>query len=130
MVQTEATGSLMAIQFRSPEKGVVVGLDGTILTTQNGGASWVRIPDAKTKNSQHLFAVSWDAQNNGWIAVGSKGVWERMDADLTTFSTGKLSSSDLSAHTKIGLIDSKQVVIAGERPGLWDGTQWTTLVGR
>ena len=130
MIQTQATGSLMAIQFRTPEKGVAVGLDGTILTTQNSGATWTRIPDSKTKNAQHLFAITWDAQNNEWVAVGSKGVWVRMDADLTTFNTGKLSASDLAAHTKIGIIDQTHLVVAGERPGIWDRSQWTSLVGR
>lgn len=129
-LQSDATASLMAIAFRSPDKGVAVGLDGTILSTDNGGSSWVRAADSKTKNSQHLFAVTWDAKNNEWLAVGSKGVWVRMDADLTQFSAGKLSSSDLSAHTKIGIIDQTHVLIAGERPGIWDRKQWTSLVGR
>lgn len=130
IVQSEATSSLMAIQFRDSDKGVAVGLDGTILHTEDGGANWRRVPDAQSNNTQHLFAVTWDSKNNEWIAVGSKGVWVRMDGDLTHFTTGKLSSSDLSAHTKIGLIDQSQMVIAGERPGIWDRTHWTSLVGR
>ena len=130
MVQSEATSSLMAIQFRDTDHGVAVGLDGTILHTENGGGVWHRAPDSQTGNVQHLFGLSWDAKNNEWIAVGAKGVWVRANADLTKFQTGRLSASDLSAHTKIGLLDQSTMLIAGEHPGLWDRSAWTTLVGR
>jgi photosystem II stability/assembly factor-like uncharacterized protein len=129
-VQSEATSSLMALEFRDASHALAVGLDGTILWTDNAGAAWHRVADSMTQNTQHLFAVQWDPLNEEWIAVGSKGVWLRINPEHSQFKTGKLSTSDLSAHTKIGVIDKDHLLIAGDSPGIWDKSTWTSLIGR
>jgi photosystem II stability/assembly factor-like uncharacterized protein len=128
-VKTQSPGSITAVAFRDAENGVAVGVDGAILWTSDGGKEWHFIPGDKTGNIQHLLAVQWDAAESCWIATGNKGVWVKADPTVSKFTVGKFSSSDLSPHTKIVFM-GKQVIVAGAHAGLWDGTTWTTLVGK
>ena len=48
---------------------MAVGLTGTLLVTEDGGASWRDVPPL---TREHLLDIAWD--ENRWVAVGDKGV--------------------------------------------------------
>lgn len=61
---------LWDVAFLDKFRGFVVGEEGTILHTLNGGRSWHRIPGPTGK---HLQSVCFDEMGNGWI-VGQDGI--------------------------------------------------------
>jgi len=61
---------LWDIAFLDRFRGFVVGEEGTILQTLNGGRSWNREPSPTGK---HLQSICFDGMGNGWI-VGQDGI--------------------------------------------------------
>ena len=88
--------SLMAVSFRNKNDGVVVGLEGTILTTMDAVESWEIVA---TKISDHLFDVTWDGEE--WIAVGSDGSLLQGDKNSTSWHNRGLSKQERGWHTKV-----------------------------
>lgn len=130
VVQSASQSSLTAIEFRDANHAVAVGLDGAFLSTDNAGESWHKVAPDITGSAQHLFGVRWDAPHDRWLAVGAKGVWVTADSAMTKFAAGRLSTTDLSAHTKVGLVADGSAVIAGNSPGIWNNGRWESLTGR
>jgi photosystem II stability/assembly factor-like uncharacterized protein len=118
--------SLMAIDFRNNQEGFIVGLSGTMLWTTDGGKSWNMVDESDNPNKEHLFAVSWDPAANSWLAVGAKGIWVRVAPDISKIWTGKLSSSDLSAHTDVS-IAGDDIYVTGASIGVWNKGKWLSL---
>jgi len=129
-IKSASASSLTAIEFRNRTHGLAVGLDGAMLATRDGGGTWEMLNDKGGATRQHLFGVKWDEMRGEWLAVGAKGVWVSVRGDFGSITTGRLSSSDLSAHTKIALSGTRAAIIAGASPGLWDRKSWQSLIGK
>lgn len=106
-VAAPVKSSLMAVTFRDELQGVAVGLDGVVLTTQDGGASWSTQPSG---TREHLFDVAWDG--SAWVAVGDKGVLVSGDASGRAWQASRLTENDRAWHTKV-LADADQLVAGG-----------------
>lgn len=59
-----------ALFFINEKEGWIVGNNGVILHTQNGGSSF-EIQESGTK--ANLYAITYDGENNLWV-VGSPGI--------------------------------------------------------
>ena len=106
-VATPVKTSLMAIAFRDDTEGVAVGLDGVVLATQDGGATWLAQPSG---TREHLFDVTWDGVS--WVAVGDKGVLVVGDASGRSWQSSRVGANDRAWHTRI-VADSGRYIVAG-----------------
>ncbi|MEI6127076.1 MAG: YCF48-related protein [Pseudomonadota bacterium] len=71
--------NLYGVCFTSPDLGWITGMDGTIIRTQDGGATWKRLT-AKADFTLYKVAVIKD---RGW-AIGAKGSYlESLDGGTT-----------------------------------------------
>jgi len=61
--------ALLSVKFVTPQKGWVVGQDGTILYTKDGGETWAA---QKSGTEQDLKSASFVDEKSGW-AVGDGG---------------------------------------------------------
>jgi photosystem II stability/assembly factor-like uncharacterized protein len=72
---TLSTTTLNGVDFADPQNGIVVGDDGTVLRTENGGTTWTLI---SLGTDRHLLDVFlWDT-DFGW-AVGANGTIRRLN---------------------------------------------------
>ncbi|MGH8806793.1 MAG: YCF48-related protein, partial [Noviherbaspirillum sp.] len=99
---------LMAIAFRDAANGIAVGVEGTVLATGDGGASWEVMPKA---TNEHLFDLTWDGAS--WVAVGDKGELLKGDAQARQWQILRASANDRGWHTEI-VSTSSHYLIAGE----------------
>ncbi|MFZ6049415.1 YCF48-related protein [Pseudomonas sp. CR3202] len=114
-------GSLMSVQFRDARNGVAVGLEGALLVTRDGGLSWETVALGIT---EHLFDVLWNPNEQRWFATGALGRW--VSGNDEGWKTGALDERNLSWHTR-GLLDGRNIWLAGADIGHWDGRQWSEL---
>jgi photosystem II stability/assembly factor-like uncharacterized protein len=61
---------LADVWFPDPKHGFIVGEFGTLLTTDDGGATWYRVP---TPTEKTLFGVHFTDRDRGWV-VGIDGL--------------------------------------------------------
>ena len=106
-IRTPATASLTGIAFRDARHGVAVGLEGVLIVTRDGGASWVRMP---SPTHLHLYHVTWDGIR--WIAVGERDVMLTADADAREWVPDRVSGRDFSWHTKV-VVHERTTIFAG-----------------
>lgn len=106
-IRTPATASLTGIAFRDAQHGVAVGLEGMLIVTRDGGASWARMP---SPTPMHLYHVTWDGTR--WIAVGERDVMITADTEAREWTPGRVSGRDFSWHTKVA-VHERQAVFAG-----------------
>jgi photosystem II stability/assembly factor-like uncharacterized protein len=80
--------ALYGVYFTDPNHGWVVGSDGTLLLTTDGGASWLKRDSGV---SAHLYGVHFTDPNHGW-AVGANGTillttdgasWQKRDSGVS-----------------------------------------------
>lgn len=71
--QTPTSQALRAVSFVGSQHGWAVGAGGTILATDNGGATWTQQSLPLTLVNAQLRSVSFVDRDNGW-AVGDGGV--------------------------------------------------------
>lgn len=99
--------SLSGVKFVSPQKGWIIGMEGTILYTEDGGNTW-DIQESGT--NQYLTSLFFIDEKTGWI-VGTKGTI------LYTEDGGKKWVSQDSGSTnplhKVFFINSKEGWIVG-----------------
>ena len=114
-VELENRASLMAIDFRTDNDGVAVGLAGTVLTTSDGGVTWTSVPDLTREN---LFDVHWE--NDKWVAVGDKGVKITSDAEAKNWAVGKIFEGDIAWRTQFVHSGTKTYVV-GANLGILEG---------
>ncbi len=64
---------LKAVAFQTNYTGVVVGYDGTILRSTNGGSNWAKItnPAGASTPALNLYDVTWNG--SAYVAVGESG---------------------------------------------------------
>ncbi len=60
---------LVAVSFVNANTGWVLGANGTILRSTDGGASWTRQASGTTN---HLYAASFVNTTTGWV-LGANG---------------------------------------------------------
>lgn len=81
--------SSMSIRFSMGTQAWIVGTDGMILTTQNGGARWVQ--ETSTTTTFDLHCASFSSAELGWVVgdqgdiakyLGATKTWESQDTDL------------------------------------------------
>jgi photosystem II stability/assembly factor-like uncharacterized protein len=100
--------SLSGVKFVSPQKGWIIGMEGTILYTEDAGNTW-EIQESGTE--QYLTSIFFINEKMGWI-VGTKGII------LYTEDGGKKwvlqdSGSDSYALHKVFFINSQEGWIVG-----------------
>ncbi|NIB44345.1 glycosyl hydrolase [Pseudomaricurvus alkylphenolicus] len=125
---TDSQSSLTAIDFRTRQHGVIVGLDGVILTTTDAGQSWRLTESKDSGNTEHLMDVQWSGDINRWISVGNKGKWMTFSSELNAYEAGNLSKTDLSSHTELALVQGGMIAV-GANVGYLDfkTDEFTTL---
>ncbi len=116
---TDSPSSLTSIKFRSHNNGVIVGLDGVVLYTNDAGETWILIDKKVSGIEEHLMDVQWSEHDNQWIAVGNKGKWIKFSANLDKFYVESLSKTDLSAHTELAIVDGGFITV-GANVGFMD----------
>lgn len=96
--------SLTAVAFRDESHGVAVGLDGTILTTENGGRDW---NDRSLHGLPHLYDVATDG--DGWLAVGERDVLLRAGSDAHEWQLLRATGTSLAWHSEIAVREGRRV---------------------
>jgi photosystem II stability/assembly factor-like uncharacterized protein len=122
------TNTLHGVSFTDANTGTVVGDDGTILRTTDGGSSWTPQASGTTK---WLYGVAFiDA--NGGTAVGSGGIvlrttnggttWTRQDSGATVSLLG-VSFGDANNGTAVGdggtILRTTNSGVTWTRQGSW-----------
>lgn len=100
----------VAVDFVNEETGFAAGFNGLLMTTKDGGLTWL-LSDAETKNT--LYKVAALDENHAW-AVGEKGiVIETSDGGITwqqiDFGFGKDDGATLYDNSL--RIDSKRKTV-------------------
>ncbi|ATE61229.1 WD40/YVTN/BNR-like repeat-containing protein [Thauera sinica] len=104
--------SLTAVAFRDARRGVAVGLNGTILTTENGGLDW---NDRSIRDTPHLYDVAHDGE--GWYAVGERDLLLQADAEAGAWRASRATGTSLAWHSEIAIRDGRRLY-AGPGPSL------------
>lgn len=85
-IQTPTKAHLTGVAFRSEQEAVLVGLNGTLLRTSDGGKNW-QIVSAGI--DEHIYDLIWDGAR--YVACGDRGLlitsadgtnWSTLDAGL------------------------------------------------
>ncbi|CAG9167367.1 Ycf48-like protein [Cupriavidus laharis] len=105
--------SLMSVRFNEAGQAVAVGLRGTVLVSDDGGATW---KPADKATDEDLFDVTWDGKR--WIAVGDKGV-VLVGGDAGKWRLTRLAAEDRGWYTRVRAQNGKYYV-AGSRLGAKD----------
>ncbi len=109
---------LNSVHFVNPEKGFVVGNDGKIYFTFNGGGLWTSIPSGTTRMLQKVFFAN---ENVGWICGG------RFDGNsflILKTTDGGLTWTDLSFGT--AAYSTEEIYFLDENTG-WMSGQMSNL---
>lgn len=115
--------SLKSVDFRNRHLGVAVGLNGSILRTQDGGRTWENV---KSESRQHLFTVRW--QGDRWLALGAQGIRLEGKPSARSWRTSRLASGEFGWHvTQARLGGDPSLIITGANIGLLKGSKWQRL---
>jgi serine/threonine-protein kinase len=79
-IVTNTSASLFKILFINSNTGFIVGSDGLVLRTNDGGVSWKKIESGVTKN---LYSISFSDSKNGVIVGWSGTILKTIDAGLS-----------------------------------------------
>lgn len=104
--------SLSAVAFRDALHGVAVGLNGTILATENGGLTW---NDRSIQTLPHLYDVAMDG--TGWRAVGERDLLLVSAAGADDWRAARATGASLAWHSEIAMRDGRWLY-AGPGPSL------------
>ena len=108
--------SLMNVAFRDDQHGVAVGLTGTMMATEDAGATWRSIPNV---TEEHLLNVRWE--DDQWQAVGDKGVLVTSNAEAKEWKAGKISEGDVAWRTQMVKQGPRYYVVGANLAILEDG---------
>lgn len=86
---------LRTVQFVDDQHGVISGEFGTVLTTQDGGASWQRQP--KIPNDFYPYAAYFADPQNGWLAGLAGTMLHTIDGGKTWVQQENRSGASLYA---------------------------------
>lgn len=100
--------SLTAIYFATPQQGVAVGLEGTILRTADGGATWNKV---SIRTEEHLLAVGFDRRR--WLATDAKGgLFVSQDLSGIHWRSQRVAADDYAWHTDF-IADGTTIIAVG-----------------
>ena len=99
--------SLMTIIFSDPQHATVGGVEGTLLTTSDGGATWTQVSLA---TKEHILDLIY--ADNRWIGVGGRGLLLVGDDARTAWQVGRVKADDYAWHAAIAPFQDK-LLIAG-----------------
>ena len=117
--ETNVEPSLMSVVFRDEQNGLAVGLSGTLLATDDAGATWRQV--SVEGLDRHLFDVVWTGAR--WMAVGDKGVLLTGDANAGGWEVGRVNPADYA--WRIALARHREgFVTVGLTVGRWEAGQW------
>jgi photosystem II stability/assembly factor-like uncharacterized protein len=119
-VKTPTKVHLTGAAFKNEREAVMVGLNGTILKTTNGGRRWTVI---QTGLDEHIYDVIWDGHQ--YLACGDRGLlvtsmdgskWASLDSGLDAIQRNylwftqiqKFGQGYLLAGSNLGLVENKQ----------------------
>jgi len=122
-VKVPAEHSLMAITFRDAQIGVIAGLDGVLLRTEDAGKRWERIPLSTT---EHIFDVAFGVDSA--VGVGTRGLHIKSDRSGVRWLVGRVSNEDYAWHTSVA-IKGDEELISGETLGQMFHGDWK-IAGR
>lgn len=101
-----------AIEFINAENGWVVGNDGLIYTTTNGGETWSK-QDITT--SDNLYRIDFVDEIHGWVA-SNNAVWHTNDGGTSWIQ--QLVDSSLSLFVDMIFIDRGTGLVSGPPGGI------------
>jgi len=119
-VQTPTKVHLTGVAFRNEQEAVLVGLNGTVLQTVNGGGQWQVI---ETGFDEHIYDVIWDGSR--YLACGDRGLlvasadgtqWSPLESGLDAIQRNylwfmqirKFGQGYLLAGSNLALVDNKR----------------------
>ena len=111
--------SLMSIAFSDSRHGIAVGLSGIVVTTEDGGAHWSRVPAV---THAHLFDILWDGQE--FLAVGANGVFAGFSPDGHIRKVSRIHPDNSGWYTQINRYANDDYLIAGTNLGLRNKKGW------
>lgn len=111
---------LRTVQFVDDQHGVISGEFGTLLTTQDGGASWQQQP--KIPNDFYPYAAYFADPQNGWLSGLAGTMLHTSDGGKTWVQRENRSGASLYAlvghgSELYGLGDGGRIAVP--RDGLW-----------
>jgi photosystem II stability/assembly factor-like uncharacterized protein len=110
-VPSPTVSTLTSIAFSDDQLGWIVGHDGTILITRDGGATWTPQFNAKNKEVSFLSVAIMDAHRV--FAVGSFGAFFSTSDGGYTWTEQKVIDDDPHLNGVIA-VDHTQLYVAGE----------------
>jgi len=110
-VPSPSMSTLTSIAFSDDQLGWIVGHDGTILTTRDGGATWTPQFNAKNKEVSFLSIAIIDAKRV--FAVGSFGAFFSTSDGGHTWAEQKVLEGDPHLNGATAVAHS-QLYVAGE----------------
>lgn len=113
---------LSNVLFRDPDNGIVIGLDGVILVTADGGVTWNPV---HTSEHNHYFAIAWDGSQ--WFLTGANGLIATSDAAATRWDIRQLGTNDFSWHTDVLRVASGWL-LTGSSLGVFNNDGWRVMV--
>ena len=99
--------SLMTIIFSDRQHATIGGVEGTLLTTSDGGATWTQVPLA---TKEHILDLAY--ADNRWIGIGGRGLLIVGDDARTAWQVGRVKVDDYAWHAAIAPFQDK-LLIAG-----------------
>lgn len=109
--------SLKAVEFRNDQAGIIVGSQGTVLRTTDGGASWTVVHE--DQSTGHLYAAIWTGEQ--WLAIGGNGSYVLSQSDEDQWKASQLARDQFGWHSDLVSLDpSNRQLIVGEDIGTFD----------
>ncbi len=128
--QGNTYGGIRGITFLNERVGWVVGVDGGISKTTDGGATWKSLTAAGAKT---LYSVSFSDETNGWVTGDSASLHATSDGGATwravaTGDTPDPGSTRLNDYNAVLFTDSETGIVIGERGRVFStrdgGEEW------
>jgi len=125
---TDSPNSFAAIDARSPQEVVMVGLAGVVVGTMDGGETWTYISPEQSGMTEHMMDIQWSDEINKWVAIGNKGKWMTFNSGLTDFEPKDLSKTDFTSHSEMVIVGGKGLGVGATVGSLDLKTEaWTVL---
>lgn len=127
-VQVPTRATLTGVTFHGERLGWIVGHDGVILRTRDGGQHWERV--RYTPDDDRPLLDVWFRDDRRGFAIGAYGLCLRTDDGGTRWQEVRISEDDWHLHRMARSADGR-LFIAAEAGQIYrsddGGETWTTL---
>lgn len=109
--------------FITPEQGMIGGSAGTILWTDNGGASFHR---SQLGLDENFFGAHRSSESTAWVGTSSGNVYRTTDGP----NEWELTASGLGSITSIHAQDESNAMLVNENGAVWqtqNGIDWENI---